>query len=104
MLAGCAGARKRSFLACDEGRLAKDFDTRSQLRKAAMSSMNNIAEEFSRFHRNDSIKFYGIAQSSAAKVPSMCYILEDMEYVSPERIDTIRKKAAENTGSNISIY
>ena len=35
---------KMVFLVSMTGKLAKDFDTRDQIRKAALSSMNNIAE------------------------------------------------------------
>jgi four helix bundle protein len=86
---------KEVYLACDEGKLMKDFDTKSQLRKAAMSSMNNLAEGFARYNRKDSIKFYDISQSSATEVLSICYILEDLSYIGSERISSIRLKAEE---------
>ena len=39
-----------------EGPIAKDFDMRSQMRRAAISTMNNIAEGFGRFSRKEFIK------------------------------------------------
>ena len=56
---------KLVFLATKNGLLARDFDTKYQTRKAALSSMNNIAEGFGRFGVKDSIKFNNISQSSA---------------------------------------
>jgi four helix bundle protein len=60
-------------MVCEEGKLAKDFETKAQLKKAALSTMNNIAEGFGRFNTPDTI-FYGFltfSQSSAIEVQSM---------------------------------
>lgn len=43
------------------GVLSKDFDTKSQIRRAALSSMNNIEEGFARYYKKDSIRFYDFA-------------------------------------------
>ena len=83
------------FLATRMGDLAKDFDTKYQIRKAALSSMNNIAEGFGRFGVKDSIKFYNISQSSALEVKSMSYVLSDMNYLPEKQIEDIRSKADE---------
>jgi four helix bundle protein len=84
---------KEVYIACEEGKLIKDFDTKSQLRKAALSTMNNIAEGFGRFNRKDSIRFYDFSQSSAIEILSICYVLSDLTYLTPERIGSIREKA-----------
>lgn len=86
---------KLVFLATKSGLLARDFDTKYQIRKAALSSMNNIAEGFGRFGVKDSIKFYNISQSSALEVRSMLYVLSDMQYLTHEQIEEIRLKAEE---------
>ncbi|HEY9489019.1 MAG TPA: four helix bundle protein, partial [Chryseosolibacter sp.] len=70
---------KLVFMAAKTGELARDFDTKYQIKKAALSSMNNIAEGFGRFGIKDSIKFYDISQSSAMEVKSMLYVLSDMK-------------------------
>jgi four helix bundle protein len=77
---------KEVYVACEEGKLAKDFQTRDQIRRAALATMNNIAEGFGRFHRKDSIRFYDFSQSSAMEVLSMCYVLSDLNYLSEERV------------------
>src|SRR5258706_6067997 len=86
---------KLVYLACEEGKLAKDFDTRAQIKKAALSSMNNIAEGFGRFSNKDFIKFLDISQSSSNEVKSITYALEDVNYLPIERILEIRDKAEE---------
>src|SRR5690554_5173025 len=84
---------KEVLLACEEGKLAKDFETRGQFKKAALGTMNNIAEGFGRFSAADSIRFYDFSQSSAQEVRSMLYALEDVGYLPPEKIHLLRSKA-----------
>jgi four helix bundle protein len=86
---------KLVYLACEEGKLAKDYDTRGQLKRAALSSMNNIAEGFGRYSTKDFIKFLDISRSSADEVKSIPYALEDVSYLAEERINQIRDKAQE---------
>jgi four helix bundle protein len=86
---------KEVYLVCEEGKLAKDFDTKAQFKKAALGSMNNIAEGFGRFSRKDFIRFLDIDQSSAIEVQSMLYVLEDINYLTPDKIGSLRLKADE---------
>lgn len=93
---------KLVFLAARSGALAKDFDTKYQLTKAALSSMNNIAEGFGRFGKKDSIKFYDISQSSALEVNSMTYVLSDLNYLTEHQILEIRLKAEETRNRTLA--
>jgi four helix bundle protein len=93
---------KLVFLACEEGKLAKDFETRGQIKRAALSAMNNIAEGFGRFGNKDFIRFLDIAQSSSTEVKSITYALEDMEYLSPTKINQIREKAEETKNTKLA--
>jgi four helix bundle protein len=74
------------YLRSDKGKLAKDFDTRSQLRKAALSVMNNIAEGFGKYSNKEFIRYLDIANNSAAEVKSILYVLHDLHYASEEEI------------------
>lgn len=94
---------KMVFLASMTGKLAKDFDTRDQIRKAALSSMNNIAEGFGRFGTKDFIKFLNISQSSALEVMSMLYVLSDLEYLVEDKISEIRLKAIESRNLTLAL-
>ena len=74
--------------------MAKYFDTQRQLKKASLSSMNNISEGFARYHKKDSIHFYDISSRvlGTAEVKSMSYMLEDTEYLEPDDIKELREK------------
>jgi four helix bundle protein len=77
---------KDVFILCQKGELVKDFDTKSQLKRAALSTMNNIAEGFARYHKKEFIRFLDFSQSSAAEVKSMLYVLEDLKYINDEQV------------------
>ena len=93
---------KTVFLACKTGTLAKDFETKYQLKKAALSAMNNIAEGFGRYGKKDSIKFYDISQSSAVEVKSMTYVLFDLQYLTDDKVAEIRLKAEETRNRTLA--
>jgi four helix bundle protein len=86
------------YMVCEEGKLAKDFETKAQLKKAALSTMNNIAEGFGRFNTPDTIRFLNFSQSSAIEVQSMLYVLEDMGYLLPEKVQLLRQRAEDTKG------
>ena len=90
-------ARKLTALVyrlCEEGKLARDFETRGQIKGASLSTMSNIAEGFGRrFNPRDFIRFLDISQSSSLEVRSISYVLEDAEYLPLEKIMQIREKA-----------
>ena len=60
--------------------LANDFALKNQLRRAALSVMNNIAEGFERRTKADFAHFLDIAKGSAGEMRSMTYVLEDEGY------------------------
>ena len=62
-------------------KMIKDWDLNRQIRRAAVSVMNNIAEGFGRYYRNDFKHFLDISQSSAAEIKSMLYIFQDLDYL-----------------------
>lgn len=84
---------KEVYVAFEEGKLVKDYETRGQMKKAALASMNNIAEGFGRFSRKDFIWFLDISQSSTQELQSMLYVLEDLACLALEKINLIRTKA-----------
>ena len=81
------------FEAGEKGKLRRDFDTKSQIKRAALSVMNNIAEGFTRFSKKEFMRFLDIAQSSGGEVKSMIYILDDQNYIPKEDIKILYEKA-----------
>ena len=53
---------KMIYQLCEQEKLSKDFDIRSQLRRAALSTMNNIAEGFGRSSNKEFIRFLEMSQ------------------------------------------
>jgi len=81
------------YLAAETGKLSKDFDTRGQIRRAALSAMNNIAEGFGRYSNKDFVRFLNTAQSSVQEVQSMLYVLADLDYVSSDQIKSLKSRS-----------
>lgn len=83
---------KRVYEVSQEGALSKDWDAISQFRRASVSVMNNIAEGFARYYKNEFKRFLDIAQSSAAEVKSMLYLFEDLQYLDKEAVEDLHSK------------
>ncbi len=83
---------KHVYHLCNIELLKNDFTTVKQLKSAALSTMNNIAEGFARYNTRDFIRFLDYAQSSAAEVKSMTYVLEDLELISKSEILVLREE------------
>jgi len=83
---------KTAYLLSNTGELKNDRDTKSQFRRAALSTMNNIAEGFGRFSDKEFIKFLDYAQSSAREVKSMLYVFEDLSYLKEDEIRLLHEK------------
>lgn len=64
-----------------DGRFAKDYGLRDQLRRAAVSVMLNIAEGFARKTNKEFIQFLVIAHGSVAEVQSALYVALDQKYI-----------------------
>ena len=78
-----------------EGKFAKDFSLRDQIRRAAVSVISNIAEGFSRQTDKEFTQFLYIAKGSVTEVQSQLYIALDLYYVSQEEFDSLYKQADE---------
>jgi four helix bundle protein len=71
----------------------KDLRFLSQIQAAAVSSMSNIAEGFSRQSTREFIQYLFISKGSAAEVQSQLYVALDQGYISQEQFDTIYSQA-----------
>ncbi len=82
---------RTTFIYSKYGELNNDWDTRSQFRRAALSTMNNIAEGFSRFSKKEKIRYLEISYSSGNEVKSMLYLFEDLELLPIDKIKELNQ-------------
>lgn len=70
------------FKATQQPLFSSDFRFRDQVKAAAGSAMDNIAEGFERSSRLEFINFPGIAKGSCGEVKSQLYRALDQNYIS----------------------
>ena len=71
------------------------FNLASQMRRAATSLTNNIAEGSGRYHYQESIQFCRQARGSLAELIDDLNICIDQKYYSDEEMKELKKKAHE---------
>ena len=67
----------------------KDFAFKNQIRSAAVSVSNNIAEGFDSKSKKEFMRFLGIAKNSGNEVKSMCYLAERLNYIEVPQKDNL---------------
>ena len=80
---------KRVYSITNEGRFAKDFGLRDQIRRAAISVMSNIAEGFERGGTREFVQFLAVSKGSAGEIRSQLYVALDQNYVDQKRFDEL---------------
>jgi four helix bundle protein len=65
--------------------ISKDFGFKSQIQRASISIMNNIAEGFERKSNKEFKQFLFIAKGSAGEVRSMLHLALDLKYITNEQ-------------------
>jgi len=83
---------KEIYIISEQGKLLKDFDTKSQLRRAALSTMNNIAEGFGKYSRKEFVRYLDIAGNCASEVKSILYVLLDLNYLPEPKVVELQNK------------
>jgi len=71
------------------------FGITSQMRRAAMSIVLNVAEGNGRWTDRDQRSFIVTARGSACEVEAVVYLAEDLGLITPETSEHIRKKTNE---------
>ena len=79
----------RIYAVSNEGRFSKDYDLRSQIRRAAVSVMSNIAEGYERGGNQEFLQFLSIAKASCGEVRSQLYLVKDQKYVAEDECDKL---------------
>lgn len=77
------------------GKFQRDYGLRDQIRRAAVSSMSNIAEGFARKTSRDFAHFLDVAKGSAVEVQSLFYVASDVGYVSSDEFRSLHELAEE---------
>lgn len=71
----------------------RDFRLSNQIQGAAISTMSNIAEGFSRRSNKEFIQFLFISKSSAAEIQSQLYVALDQNYIDEDTFNMIYAQA-----------
>jgi len=69
------------------------FELTSQVRRAAVSLTNNIAEGHGRYHFADQVRFFLAARGSLQELVDDLNIFEDEKYLKPEKIAALKTEA-----------
>lgn len=83
------------YRATKEGRFSKDFGLASQIQRAAVSIMSNIAEGFERSRSGEFHQFLSIAKGSCAELRSQLYVAFDAGYLNEKRFTDLLATAEE---------
>ena len=69
----------------------QDFGLRDQIRRAAVSTMSNIAEGFERGTRREFVQFLNIAKGSNGEVRSQLCVAVDQKYIGQTEFNSLRE-------------
>jgi four helix bundle protein len=75
-----------------KGKLRRDFSAIDQLRRAAISISNNIAEGFEYNNPKSFVKFLNYAKGSAGELRSNLFVLKEAEIVQKHDYEIISNK------------
>jgi len=85
------------------GRLEKDYSSKDQLRRAAISISNNIAERFEYNNNKNFVKFPGYSKGSAGELRSNLLVLKEAKVISEESYHNLESKLI-SVSKNISRF
>jgi four helix bundle protein len=83
------------YRVADNGRFARDFGLRDQIRRASVSVMANIAEGHGRKSNLEFANFLNVARGSAHEVQSHLHIAHGLGDVDRELFDSIYRSLSE---------
>jgi four helix bundle protein len=79
----------------NQGKFGGDFGLKDQIRRAAVSSMSNLAEGFERGRPTEFHQFLSVAKSSCAELRSQLYVALDAGYLNPPTFAGLMTQATE---------
>ena len=86
---------RQIYKATNEGNFARDYGLKDQIRRAAVSSMSNMAEGFERGGLVEFQRFLSIAKGSCAELRTQLYVALDVGYLDTNRFDSLMAQAVE---------
>jgi len=78
-----------------KGALSRDYALTDQLCRAAISTMSNTAEGFSRGSDSDFARFLDMSKASASELQSLLYVALDANYIRKEQFERLYGLAEE---------
>jgi four helix bundle protein len=78
-----------------EGNFARDFGLKDQIRRAAVSSMSNLAEGFERGRPAEFHQFLSVAKGSCAELRTQLYVALDVGHISLPTFQGLMTQATE---------
>ena len=85
------------------GPFARDLGLRTQIQRAAVSVMSNIAEGFDRNSRAEFARFLAIARGSAGEVRSQVHLARDLGYIDEETCNALLSDCTEVTSMLVGL-
>ena len=85
---------KQVYILTRSANFSKDFGVCSQIQRAAVSVMTNIAEGFDCDSNVEFARFLGIARRSAVEVQSLLYTAMDIGYLDEKQFQVTYDQAA----------
>ena len=85
----------RIYKATNQGNFARDYSLKDQIRRAAVSTMSNIAEGFERGGAAEFHRFLVIAKGSCAELRNQLYVALDVAYITSDAFDSLMTDAVE---------
>ena len=83
------------YKATRQGEFSRDFGLASQVQRASVSIMSNIAEGYERDGSAEFHRFLLIAKASCAETRSQLYVALDVGYLNPAEFDVLLGLAEE---------
>ncbi|MEK9201494.1 MAG: four helix bundle protein [Patescibacteria group bacterium] len=80
-------AKELNILLNKQFQVCRDFNFKTQLLRAAVSIMNNIAEGYERGSNKELKHFLFISKGSCAEVRSMLYLALELGFITQEQFD-----------------
>ena len=74
----------------ESGKLKNDFSAKDQLRRAAISISNNIAEGFEYNNNRSFLKFLLYSKGSAGELRSQLYVLKEAGILDKDKFESLR--------------